>query len=193
MAICDHCGSPIEFRYIGGQCVPIHTSGGCTFGGVSPLVDFSGCRDSKDSCCHEAQCPICGSNVFFIRHNGGSVWIDPPLGAPWCKHPCFDDGSQREGGRSLAAEYEINTPPAESASQDGWLLGVVVFTSVSKGKDHSKIKFEAGESKLNLDIKYNAGFLLGELCLLDVEAKIIWPINEPKYLFLVTALEYEIP
>ena len=35
-------------------------------------------------------CPECGADVFFIRHNGGSVWIDPPLGPPWDKHPCFD-------------------------------------------------------------------------------------------------------
>jgi hypothetical protein len=27
--------------------------------------------------------------VFFIRHNGGSVWVDE-LGWPWPKHACFD-------------------------------------------------------------------------------------------------------
>ena len=35
-------------------------------------------------------CPICGSDVYFLRHNGGSVWLDE-LGDPWPKHPCFDD------------------------------------------------------------------------------------------------------
>jgi hypothetical protein len=38
-----------------------------------------------------AKCPKCGAGVFFIRHNGGSVWVDPPLGWPWPKHPCFDE------------------------------------------------------------------------------------------------------
>jgi hypothetical protein len=193
MAICDYCGSPIEFRYIDGRCVPIHLSGGCTFGGTSPMVDFSGCRDSKESCCHETQCPICGSDVFFIRHNGGSVWLDPPLGPPWCKHPCFDDETQREGLRSLVAEYKVNFPLADNTSQNEVLLGVVVFTAVAEGKAYTKIRFEAGEFRLNLDIKYNAGFLLGELCVLDVKARRIWPISEPKYLFLVTAMEYETP
>jgi hypothetical protein len=27
--------------------------------------------------------------VYWVRHNGGSVWIDE-LGPPWPKHPCFD-------------------------------------------------------------------------------------------------------
>src|ERR1035441_499188 len=35
------------------------------------------------------QCPECGKDVFFIRHNGGSVWADE-LGWPWPIHPCFD-------------------------------------------------------------------------------------------------------
>lgn len=35
------------------------------------------------------KCPECGEDVFFIRHNGGSVWVDE-LGWPWPKHACFD-------------------------------------------------------------------------------------------------------
>lgn len=37
-----------------------------------------------------ATCPICGAEVYFVRHNGGCVWLDS-LGLPWPKHPCFDD------------------------------------------------------------------------------------------------------
>ena len=44
----------------------------------------------KDDFCRPTTCPICGGSVFFIRHNGGSVWVDD-LGIPWPKHPCFDD------------------------------------------------------------------------------------------------------
>lgn len=36
------------------------------------------------------KCPECGKEVYFVRHNGGSVWIDPPLGPPWDRHACFD-------------------------------------------------------------------------------------------------------
>lgn len=193
MAICDYCGSPIEFRYINGRPVPIHLSGGCTSGVGTPIKDFSGCRDSKESCCHGAQCPICGAEVFFIRHNGGSVWIDPPLGAPWCKHPCIDDSRESEGRDSLAVEYKIDYAPGESNSPPELLLGVVVFTDAAIEKNHTRARFETGELILKLDIKFNAGFLLGELCVLDIKAKIIWPINEPKYLFLVTALANEAP
>jgi len=30
------------------------------------------------------------AQVFFVRHNGGSVWFDD-LGPPWPKHACFAD------------------------------------------------------------------------------------------------------
>lgn len=45
--------------------------------------------DSSDFC-RETSCPRCGSSVYFIRHNGGSVWVDH-LGWPWPKHSCFAD------------------------------------------------------------------------------------------------------
>jgi hypothetical protein len=45
-----------------------------------------------DGCCCPTTCPMCGASVYFVRHNGGSVWFDS-LGKPWPKHSCFfDDG-----------------------------------------------------------------------------------------------------
>lgn len=38
---------------------------------------------------HKTSCPKCHENVYFIRHNGGSVWVDS-LGWPWPKHACFE-------------------------------------------------------------------------------------------------------
>lgn len=38
-------------------------------------------------------CPRCGAAVYFVRHNGGSVWLDD-LGYPWPKHPCFEPESK---------------------------------------------------------------------------------------------------
>lgn len=72
------------FRYIDGICRPLDIDSEYTFKSekcFSKLSDQNYCRPTK--------CPKCGLNVFFIRHNGGSVWMDS-LGHPWPKHKCFD-------------------------------------------------------------------------------------------------------
>jgi hypothetical protein len=38
--------------------------------------------------CRPTKCPECHEPVFFVRHNGGSVWFDA-LGHPWPKHGCM--------------------------------------------------------------------------------------------------------
>lgn len=44
--------------------------------------------------------------MFFVRHNGGSVWFDE-LGWPWPVHPCFADAKvARKGSPSLFAVHE---------------------------------------------------------------------------------------
>ncbi len=40
--------------------------------------------------CRQTTCRKCGEPVFFVRHNGGSVWFDT-LGWPWPKHPCHEE------------------------------------------------------------------------------------------------------
>ena len=91
MPLCSRCGSEIEFRYIDGRCVPLHIyGGGCGGSARSEVYDYPGYRRSKESTCFLTSCPKCKDPVYFIRHNGGSVWIDPPLGPPWYKHPCMD-------------------------------------------------------------------------------------------------------
>lgn len=45
--------------------------------------------------CRSTRCPECQAKVFFIRHNGGSLWVEE-LGWPWPKHEHFgDDDGQR--------------------------------------------------------------------------------------------------
>jgi hypothetical protein len=51
--------------------------------------------DAESDYCHPTTCPECGAQVFFVRHNGGSVWLDA-LGWPWPKHGCFDYDSPSE-------------------------------------------------------------------------------------------------
>jgi hypothetical protein len=43
-----------------------------------------------DDFCRPTTCKYCGQHVYFIRHNGGAFWAEPPLGWPWMKHPCYD-------------------------------------------------------------------------------------------------------
>ena len=51
-------------------------------------------------------CPICGDAVFFVRHNGGSVWFDT-LGYPWSKHSCFDMQPSRAPSVAVHSTQEI--------------------------------------------------------------------------------------
>ena len=96
MATCSRCGNSITFRYVNGRRVPLHLSGGCIDSGDrSSSTDYSGYSRSEESrfpTCVPTKCPECGDKVFLVRYNGGSVWIDPPLGSPWYKHPCMDQG-----------------------------------------------------------------------------------------------------
>jgi hypothetical protein len=58
-------------------------------------------RYESSDFCRATTCPECGAEVFFIRHNGGSVWVDE-LGWPWPKHGCFDESSSTTGYRFIA-------------------------------------------------------------------------------------------
>src|SRR3546814_10295653 len=84
MTVCAKCGQPVEFRFINGRPIPLHFEGGCP--GSRGTVGSERVRRSDESSCIRTKCPECSDAVFFIRHNGGSVWIDPPLGPPWYHH-----------------------------------------------------------------------------------------------------------
>lgn len=72
----------------------------CGFGGERPPTEpelaatrprgSSYTWHAPEDFCRPTTCPQCGHSVFFIRHNGGSIWIEA-LGSPWPKHPCFVD------------------------------------------------------------------------------------------------------
>jgi hypothetical protein len=92
MRTCWSCGREIIFRYVGGRLTPIHVDGeGWCNGGYSSNQFVAEEKKSFEfkNTCWQTLCPNCQQPVFFIRHNGGSLWVDE-LGWPWNKHPCMN-------------------------------------------------------------------------------------------------------
>jgi hypothetical protein len=126
---CSNCGGDIIFRWLGGVNTPIHLSGGCYETTTAGTTSGHHVRYDDDYC-RPTNCPRCGCSVFFIRHNGGSVWVDE-LGWPWPKHACFDNEASREYGRLVGLSTRFATPTAgvvtsvESLpSSQGLVLGI---------------------------------------------------------------------
>jgi len=94
-----------------------------SYGQVPPSVIWS----YREDYCAPSTCPECGVDVFFIRHNGGSVWLDS-LGWPWPKHPCMD----RKKEPSWYRYFKKN---ASLKKEDGELFnGMVVYSMWQSGK-----------------------------------------------------------
>ncbi len=114
---CDQCGGEIIFRVIDGVTTPIHLRGGCWGAGDGEGSPGTTRLRYDEDYCHPTTCPRCRASVFFIRHNGGSVWVDE-LGWPWPKHACFDDP---EPFRRLRDSSRILSSPI------GGVITLVVF------------------------------------------------------------------
>jgi hypothetical protein len=181
VSICSRCGNPVEFRYINGKSIPMHFEGGCV-GYNSSVNDYSGYNTCYESTSFGTNCPECGDRVFLIRHNGGCVWLDPPLGWPWYKHGCFSPEENQSGvSRSTLACIDH-----EETSHEKLEIGVIKRTWVEPNKNYTDIVFEIGENESHeVKVKNNAGFLLGKLCVLNEEAEEIWPFYEPEYKFIL--------
>lgn len=71
--------------------------------------------------CQPTTCPYCGAKVYFVRHNGGSVWLDK-LGQPWPKHECFDnDGYTISLQQSLTEQLRVSSAP---------VFGIIIETEL---------------------------------------------------------------
>ena len=80
---CRFCGGSVRFRLIGGSVRPLRGTCSCPQPGgpTKPLL--------QDKFCWRTECRFCGRKpVYFVRHNGGSVFFDE-LGHPWPKHECL--------------------------------------------------------------------------------------------------------
>lgn len=104
--ICNRCGGEIIFRHVSGKVQPIHLNGSCL--GISDSALFL--RQAIDDFCRRTKCPVCEARVYFVRHNGGSIWFDS-LGWPWPKHQCFDKPAEDNGIEGLLKLSAAN--PAE--------------------------------------------------------------------------------
>jgi hypothetical protein len=170
---CSRCGNPVTFRYLDGRCIPIHSNGHCVIG------PYEGFRTAEESTCFATKCDKCGRDVFFIRHNGGSVWIDPPLGPPWNKHEHMNFFDQPVQQNSLQAEYNL---PNDVQG----LLTIVKATHVIGQGDHqwTNVILEIGKADIRrLRIRHNADFLFGKLCIYDEQEGAIRPLNDPDLIF----------
>jgi hypothetical protein len=79
-----------------------------------------------DDFCRPTRCPRCQRSVYFVRHNGGSVWFDS-LGQPWPKHPCFESASGLPDQSDGVDAFELLAEFLSGATQEpDTLLGVVI-------------------------------------------------------------------
>lgn len=159
MPNCDHCGGEIIIRRMGGRAIPIHLNGSCS---TSPSSARPGYKNySSDSYCRLTNCPRCGDRVLFIRHNGGSVWIDPPPGPPWPRHEkCFP----RESGvgPSIAADTYLN-----GTSTSGKAIAVVTRAEVHLQETHTILHLQYEDGSVVAVWVRGVAELQGELVICD--------------------------
>lgn len=100
---------------------------------------------SCDDFCCPTTCPRCGAPVFFVRHNGGSVWFDE-LGPPWPKHACFFDDLTGIRLRTHLTEKARRKRPA--------FFGVVTETVVTEPGEKDRFVIHCSDGQV-IDDEFN--------------------------------------
>lgn len=104
MSKCSGCGEWVEFKTINGRPVPLGCK--CTPTPKRAYLSKPSLSAFKyEDTCRPSKCPRCFAEVYFVRHNGGSVYLDE-LGWPWPKHGCFDQPARLTGFTFIASEGE---------------------------------------------------------------------------------------
>lgn len=183
MSLCNKCGQPIEFRFIDGRRIPFHIDGGCSDQHYEP--NRIAARHNPESECRKTNCPVCGADVYFIRHNGGSVWIDPPLGPPWERHPCMEDNTQ--GG--VAFDIDDGLAGRLGALND-LITGVVKSARVSMDRKQTILEIAVGmEEPLMVLVRGSANWFVGNLVIVEPDKLHIYRPSESKiYFFILSVL-----
>jgi len=94
--------------------------------------------------------------VFFVRHNGGSVWFDQ-LGRPWPKHECFDEDLYGIQLRRLL------TSPDQ-------VFGVIIETETTRPGEAGRIMVRCCDGTLineEFPTSANTSLFLGRLVIVD--------------------------
>lgn len=176
---CTKCGGSIQFRVIDGRRVPLHISGECH---DTALVDSHlTVKRSEESDCRKTRCPTCRAEVFFLRHNGGSVWIEPPLGPPWDIHPCF---------LSKQTEPKVTYVSAEVfsalGSHKGLRIGVVQSTEIGDNRGPTILRIAVGRTEnLCIVVKGGADWLAGKLVGIVPFVRSLHPLEDPSISFQI--------
>lgn len=173
MDICKYCGGEIEWRNINGQRTPIHVDGGrCD--GAPPTSRFD--KYTRDwwliygkpeyffeDICKPTTCPNCHEPVYFIRHNGGSLWVDS-LGWPWPKHPCFDHQN------SITDKLEVQKELA-----DLLFIGVVRSCRVFRHSSQRLLEIACldGIKRFVLVSDWRAKQWIGEMVCIDTHTQVV--------------------
>ena len=185
MTVCAKCGQPVEFRFLDGRPIPLHFEGGCS----SSQGTNSGerVRRSDESSCIRTKCPKCSDAVFFIRHNGGSVWIDPPLGPPWYRHGCMDVAGQSgsSGARQRTSIVDVELLD-ELGEREGIITGVVKISEICEDRRRTLLTIEVGEAEdLVVLVKGGADTFVGKIVIVDGPQRLIFCADERRFAFSI--------
>ena len=131
-----------------------------------------------DDYCAPSTCPKCHAEVFFIRHNGGSVWVDE-LRWPWPKHACFNESQDPSGSWLIYIGKHISPTPERRL-----LFGIIThakWISEGDGKPTRIVLAVDGGNDGRLCIATpatnTADYLLGRVAVVDVMNKVFVTSN----------------
>lgn len=157
MPNCYSCGARVEIRNVGGIVTPIHERGRCT-ASDSGLSDPRWCPTSfQEDFCRPTSCTYCGQRIFFIRHNGGSVWIEK-LEWPWPKHMHY---YRNDGDKPSLSGFSIGMAGREMP------LGLVIW-GASVNRSSSEIFVKCHDGKIfRFLVKGHRSHLVGEVIGID--------------------------
>lgn len=184
MARCRDCGMPVEFVTIDGRATPLHPLGGCR--GRNGATDDHVSR-SPDSQCIKTTCAQCGASVFFIRHNNGSVFIDPPLGPPWHRHPCMP---RKQPGSVAAQAHETFyiSPKVRDLliKVRGLITGVVTQVEAFPRQKGAILTIAVGQSQpLIILMRSPSTYFLGKMVILRPAKRMLYSAENPDEVFVV--------
>lgn len=171
MSTCKYCGQEILFRFVEGKRTPIHLDGGWCAG--YPITQWA--EAQSDGLCRKTRCPRCDGDVFFVRHNGGSVWLDE-LGWPWPKHECFSS----EPSPPWLTFFVRHEPESKGGLPFGLVVAANWLERDGRGPSRLALAVDAGQAgRLCLAIPgtNSARYLQGRLVSVDLPARRLMTSN----------------